>query len=514
MRRLAAAALLVAVALLCGGADCNGNGITPPPRTFRVELHAHHPAPQAARSHPIRDPVTWDGVAPTMYFDLTPPIDVAAEVKDPLTEEAVVGACAFLDTSGQLGDVSATTDSNGLLSLGVVPSTYDVLVAPDCLLGESVGRLLEDVILSEGSASGVNLDWSIPPGEVFRGRVDYTTGDPVAGAIVSFFDGDRPEYPLGVTAVTDELGEFEVDLPGGDNATYDIVVSAPADGSVPIPPIHLEDERVPLLGTTLVIRYPVLPLTELRGQVFIPDGSEPHPRGRILIEGFVPPAPTIDNDFSGGWFRAELPSQADGRFALRVPFGSYRVGVVPDYADTLPGGMGMATEVVEPFEPGTPIVDGIEVLMDALRLAKVILHDDDGEPVPDVELRFHQLTPPFYGYVGRTDEAGEFTDLLPKGLYDVEAIPPEQLVDPTDPDGGTVKRWARARGTYEHAESQNVLELFLRRSDEFGGLVQGPSGGVANVRVLIFDPDTGALWDEAVTNRVVTPGFFRGTLPR
>jgi len=506
MNRAGLIAALMVLAVGGIGADCAGPapGPTVPAREFRVELHAPHRGAQeqAARSHPVEDVVVWDGTGRQVDLELVQPVVMSAEVVDSLTDLPVEAACTFLDAPGQLGDLGGETDTLGLVTKTLVPSRYDVLVAPDCLLGEEVGRMLTDVTIRDSSTASDPLDWSVALAESFRGRVDFISGDPVVGALVTFFDSDRPEYPLGVTVVTDSAGEFEAFVPGGD-ALYDMVVSGPRDGSVPIGPIRLEDEPVPLLGTRLVLRYPVLPVTRLIGEVLA--GGSTYAAGRVLVEGFVGPGEGIGSDFSGGWFRAEIQTNAQGRFQIDVPVGTYRIRAVPAYADAAAFDTGEAT--VE-FEPGVDVVDGIEVALRTPIPALIQVFDPAGERVVGADLRLHMLSAPHFGFQRTTTAGvGGFFGTLPRGLYDVEVIPP------ADDETGE-KQWSRVRVSMDLTNNQTVLQIYLRRSDSFDGFVNGPGGGVPGIRVLMFDRDTGALVDERITNSEVTPGFFRGFLPR
>ena len=506
MSRVGLGAAVLMLALGGIGADCGGPtpGPTVPSREFRVELHAPHRGAQeqTARSHPIADPVFWDGTDRQVDVELVQPVVMSAVVTDQLTDLPVEAACTFLDASGQLGDLGGETDTLGVVTKTLVPTRYDVLVAPDCLLGEEAGRLLTDVTIRDSSTASSPLNWSVSPSEVFRGRVDDISGAPVVGAVVTFFDADRPEYPLGVTVLTDAEGEFEAYVPGGD-ARYDIVIAGPSDGSVPIGPIKLEDEIVPLFGTRLVIEYPVLPVTRLIGEVLA--GGSTYAAGRVQIEGFVGPGEVIGSDFSGGWFRAEVLTNAQGRFQIDVPYGRYRIRAVPAYADTTAFDAG---EVAVEFEPGVDVVDGIEVALRTPLPALIQVFDPAGERVIGADLRLHMLTAPHYAFQRTTTlGVGGLVGTLPRGLYDVEVIPPRD-------DETNEKQWSNVRVTMDLTNNQTVLQVFLRRSDLFDGFVNGPAGGVPGVRVMMFDRDTGALLDETITNREVTSGFFRGLLPR
>jgi hypothetical protein len=113
------------------------------------------------------------------------------------------------------------------------------------------------------------------------------------------------------------------------------------------------------------------------------------------------------------------------------------------------------------------------------------------------------------GWVGR----------LMRGTYDVEVIPPLSL----DLETGELKKsHARVHGVLDHSGNSSILQLFLRRSDPFEGFIYGPTDsspgttveGMPGVQVMMLDPKTGDVLDEAITARTNGAGFFRGLLPR
>lgn len=516
MRRVGLASLLLLLLLAgTGQEECDGGGpVSPvPPRSFRVELHAAHAGQQEARSAPSVPSVpTWSGRAEDQVdVQLVPPESVAGLVRDS-SLEGVGDACVFFDAGGQLGDVGSETDSTGLMSRLIVPATYDVVIAPDCLLGSTAGMLLEDQTLS---ADLGGAEWTLPEPAVFNGRVQTIGGIGIAGALVSFYDAGRPEQHIGVTVVTQDsadpldVGRFSALVPA--DGRYDIVISAPADGSLPLPPIRLVAESVPAPGLSLVVRYPTISTTLLNGLVKLPSPSETsyaHEQGRVLVEGWVPPPLVPGSDFDGGYFRAELPLNPDGSgtFSLMVPAGSYRVAVVPAFEDLGRFDVGTVQFDVPPGAPDlsveVPLADGVFTRIEVL---------DGAAAISGARIELQMLTWPYaaFGNQAFLEDLGGFLGFLPRGSYRVEVTPP------IDEETGS-KRWARASGQFEVGRgAAGVVQLFLRRSDLFEGFVfTGQTAGAGGVRVLMFDASDGTLLDETITNSETSAGFFRGILPR
>lgn len=510
MRGLRPAALLT-VALLVMAADCESAPGPVPGRSFKVELFGPHIAQQDRRSQPIPGVVFWDGTDRQVDLQMVAPVSVNVMVVD-ADGDPVGGACIFLEAGGQLGDVGSQTDSvAGTATLTIVPATYDVVVAPDCLLGTTSSLLAEDLLLNGSNEDP--LVWTLPETHVFHGKVQYDGGGPIAGTQVELYDADRPQRHLGMTTTTDSEGRFTFAVPEG---TYHVLASTPADGSVPIPPIRVDNQQLPYVdpeNTTLVIRYPIFTTATLSGDVFADDLT--YTRGRIMVEGYVEPGPD-PGQFSGGFYRAETATDAQGRFELEVPPGIYTIQAWPAYddSDCAPQGedtrfcYGTTSEVRE--VAGGALVNDIRLQLPPAQIARVEVREPDGTAMVGATLLLRQLTAPHYAYRRQTSmEFDAWVGLLPAALYEVEVIPT------TDPETG-VKRYARTRATLDLTTSQSILQVYLRQSDVFDGFLYGPGGdGVPDVRILILDPETDVLWDETVTNNdELTAGFFRGVLPR
>ena len=502
---------LLALAAGLTAADCDSAPGPVAGRGFKAELHAPHIAQQDRRSQPVPGVLFWDGTDRQVDIQMVAPVTLEAELLD-AAEEIVGGACVFLDAGGQLGDVGSETDSgDGRAPLTIVPATYDVVVAPGCLLGSTAALLFEDLLL-DGTAS-LPIPWSLPETHIFHGKTQFDDGVPIEGAVIGLYDAEAPERHLGLSAVSGADGRFALEVPEG---SYHVLASTPADGSVPIPPIRVDNQLLPYVdpeNTTLVIRFPSTPTATLSGDVFADDLT--YTRGRVLVEGYVEPGPD-PGQFNGGFYRAETTTNAQGRFELEVPPGTYTVQAWPAYDDTdcAPEGedtrfcYGTTSEVRE--VAAGALVNDIRLQLPPAQIARVEVREPDGTAMVGATLLLRQLTPPHYAYRRQTSvDFDAWVGLLPSALYEVEVIPT------TDPETG-VKRYSRARATLDLTTSQSILQIYLRRSDVFDGFVFGPGGqGVPNVRVLMLDPETDVLLDETVTNGDdQTAGFFRGVLPR
>jgi len=500
---------VAALALLASAVDCDSGPGPVPGRSFQAELYAPHIAQQDRRSQPVPGVQFWDGTDRQVDIQMVAPVSIDARIVDDLGAP-VDGACVFLDAGGQLGDVGSETDSDGQAPLTIVPATYDVVVAPECLLGQTAALLFEEVLLN--SQSGPQT-WPLAETHVFHGKVQYLGGDPIEGAVIGLYDAERPGRHVGISATTGADGRFLLQVPEG---TYHVLSSTPADGSVPIPPIRIDNQQLPYVdpeNTTLVIRYPDFNTATLAGDVFADDLT--YTRGRVLVEGYVDPGPDPDQ-FTGGFFRAETATDAQGRFELEVPPGTYTIRAWPAYddSDCAPEGEDTrfcygATSEVRQVEGGALVTD-IRLQLPPAQIARIEVRENDGTEMVGATLLLRQLTAPHFAYRRQTsEEFGAWVGLLPAALYEVEVIPT------TDPETG-VKRYARTRATLDLTTSQSILQVYLRQSDVFDGFLFGPDlQGVPDMRVLMLDPETDVLLDETVTNDdEQTAGFFRGILPR
>ena len=495
MRRLGlrSLGLLTTLATLLLGADCDEGSPIAPPRDFGVVLHDPGPYQHSYRSQP-GPRHSWDG-STLAYVEMTAPVTVTGQVQHQDGSSAG-GVCIFLNGSSELGDLSGVVDSQGLFTQTILPSTYDLTLAPDCFTGVIPAEFLEQVELD-----GATIDpWILPDIAPVLGQVVDTSNDAVVGAVVSVYEAGRPGRPLGITVSSDLLGEFSFDVAPGRR--YDIVVTAPADGSVPIPPIRIDNQVLPLLsGLVMKIEYPVLPTAQLLGSLQITGGSTA--TGRIRIDGWVPAAPH-GPQFTGGTFRAEFETDVDGRFELTLPLGSYRATAFPRHAERSFGTASQQFEVAL----GTEVVE-VDLTLPGSAIARIEVQQSNGNPMVGATLGLHMRDPPFYSYGEITDEDGAWFGQLVPGIYEVEATAPEQI------DNGE-QRFARGHGILDLlGPNPGLLTIALRRSDLVDGFLYTiGQEGVRGAHVLLTDPDTGEIWDDTVTNDGEFPGFFRATLPR
>jgi hypothetical protein len=526
------------------GSDCEGPNPVYPERDFVAELR---PAgnlgdtgrSQLGRPHPdnaadfISDlpgfptPVHWSGTATQLNIQMTPPIEFSAELQDN-TGAPAEDSCILLDGVGSLLDRGIRGEpGSGLVGKKLVPNEYEALIAPYCLLGtEPVGHL-GPLSLQEDIPQDAPLAFQAPSAVDAPGRVETTAGDPVSGAVITLFDASSPEEFLGVSLTTGVDGSFVLPVieppedcgtAGSDPCpTYDILVSAPRDGSLPLPPIHLREVALPLEeGFSLLVRYPQLPLVTLRGDVVLQAGQTPFVT-RLRIEGLIPAPPGGGHQFEGGLFRVETHTDLEGRFEVEVPAGQYSIRAWPTYDEARTLDVGKLDFDV-PL--GAELIDNLRLEIPLADFARVELLGEDGATVVGADLVLQMRESPHYRFAERTTAGlAGWAGPLMRGTYDVEVTPPLEI----DPETGELtKTYARVHGVLDHSGDSSILQLFLRRSDPFEGFVYGPTSsapganieGVPGVQVLILDPTTGAVLDKTTTARENGAGFFRSLLPR
>jgi len=493
------------------GANCEDNGPIPPGRDFGAVLHdpGHYQTTRRSQPGGIH---TWNGQT-LAYVEMTAPAPVSGRVvqqsEEPCEPDSDAtspcppspGVCVFLDGPGELGDLSGITDSAGIFSQTIIESTYDVYIAPECFTGSTPAEYIDQGLDGGGSVPA----WELPfRSEVF-GLVVDTSGTPVEGAVVSVYEAGQPDRPLGITALTDVDGEFTFAVPPG--LDYDILVTTPHDGSVPIAPIRIDNQELPpqVPGLVLKIDYPVLPTAEIIGS--LEQGSGATTTGRIRVEGWVPGLPGSGTQLTGGTFRAEFETDSDGDWGLELPRGGpYRATAFPRHGDP---GLGIATAIFSVDEGDTAI--SVDLALPDSTLARIAVTQNNGNAMVGAQLAIRMTSPPYYSYLETTGDDGGWTGQLIPDIYEVEVIPPEQ------PDTGE-QRFARAHDSLDLLSSDiedHTLEVTLRRSDVVDGFLYSVGQeGVKDVHVLLTDPDSGELWDETVTNDSEFPGFFRATLPR
>jgi len=487
------------LALMLLGSDCEDPVLTIPARSLGVDLVDPGPHQQDTRSIPT-ETHNWNGRSPFVYVQMTSPVTLSAEVSNEAAEgESVEDACIILDGGAPLLFAGGRTDSFGFFVQRIVPATYDVVVAPGCLTGGEASRQLDRIVLQPGSDTGP-LDWSLPETHRVDGLVEDTSGSPVVGAVITVYRSDSPDLPVGVTTTSSVDGSFALLVP---EDTYDLVISSPADGSVPIPPIRIRDQALPfeLPGLRLSVAYPVLPIRTVRGVLLQSTGDAPV-QGRVRLQGWIPSAPG-ESDFNGGLFRAEFETEADGTWSIEVPRGSYTATAFPrlDSQD-----LDVARLSFEVSEAAAQV--DIDLRFPDSRLGVVSVVSPTGNPKAGSTLRLRSIAPPYYAYEASTGADGTWAGLLPAGDYVVDATPPRHA------ETGQ-KEFARATGNLDLSEEDGSEDLVLRRSDAFDGFVYTVDEvGVGGIQVLILDPESGEVWDEAVTNTGEYTGYFKGILPR
>jgi hypothetical protein len=497
------------VALL--GASCNGVG-SEAPRQFRVSfVDSGHNTDTDWSSQDLPNVYEWDGTSDLHYLQLT-----ASDLISALVTPPAGGTIVFLDAPGQVADLSGVVESTNIFSRRLVPGRYDVFVAPGGLLTGQAGARFINVDLNESTPLWT---WTLPDTVPVSGSIESVRG-PLTGQLVVPYPDDLDGMPLGTFGRSSEEGpeteegSFEVLVRPG---TYDIVVAPPLrvqpspDGGAgilqpdPVPPVHLEDRVWPLQpGFEETIEVPILPTITLVGRVVGADATQV---ARIRIEGRIPPGVIGTVPYDGGRWIAEMRTDGEGLFQVEVPQGEYVVTAIPGYSDRTNDAV-----VAEFSAQGEGIIE-LNLSLPLAPVAQVFVVDEDAEPVPGAALYIRNTGPPRYAYgvVTQSDDEGNpgyWFGLLMRGTYEVEVVPP---VDPET----LQKRWARAHGVLEIGAGGGSVTIQLRRSAIMEGSVFSRDvDRVADVLVILRDPETGLVVDEALTNRSPPEiGFFRAIIP-
>ena len=499
------AALALAVLLL--GCDVEPTA-SAPPRGTRVALHDPGANQTQTRSQPA-GAHTWSGQSDDIvYVQMTAPVQATAQVTPAanlagdLPDEILV----FLDGAGELGDLGRRVDSSGEFAEAVLPSTFDVLIAPDGLLGRYPARLVTPVTFTPDGAGDV-LDWDLPPLEFVAGTVETRSGVPVEGAIVTLYRSEEPRLPVGVTVVTESEGAFGFEVPEG---RYDLVVSGPSDGSVPIPTVRTRNQALPLFqGVELLIEIPDVPVRPVRGQLV--RGSGDPVAGRIRLDGVLRDLGAGGSPIPMGRYRVEFESESDGSWEIDLPIGDYTATAFPRYSSQAIGqtlSTGSKTFEV-PF--GVESVEDLNVVLPDATTVRIEALNPGGSPMVGARVVIRMTSAPRYTWSQITGAEGSVRGAWIGGLipdvYDITLIPPP------DEDGNP--ELARVQARVEILDEQ-VVTLQAERSDTFQGLVFGTGEEpLGDIRVELRHPDTGELHDVATT-RIAGDfrGLFQGVLPR
>lgn len=499
--------LLLGSVILTG---CDTDPLPAPAPTRQVMTSLHDPGANQTQTRSQPAGVhTWSGLADDIvYVQMTAPVSANAQVTaatnlgGDLPDEVVV----FLDGAGQLGDLGRRVDSSGEFEEAVLPSTFDVIIAPDALLGRFPMRLVTPVTFNLGEA-GEPLNWALPELELVEGTVKRRSGTTVAGAVITVYRSEEPRLPLGVTVVSDSQGFFGFEVPPGD---YDLVVAGPSDGSVPIPTVRLRDQSLPLFeGVALLAVVPDVAVRTVRGQ--LTRGSGDPVAGRIRIEGIPVDIAAGGNPIPMGRYRVEFESESDGSWEMDLPVGKYSITAFPRYSEQ-PIGQTLSTGIKAfevPFGPES--VEDVTVVLPDATTVRIEAFNPGGSPMVGARVVLRMGSAPRYVWSQITGAEGAVRGAWIGGLipdvYDIELIPPP------DEDGNP--RIARVQTRVEILQEQ-VVTLQARRSDRFQGLVfTAGEEPVGDVRIEFRDPDTGDLYDVSETRLGGDfKGLFEGVLPR
>ena len=457
------------------------------------------PGQQVTRSQ-VTDPPVQLTEGGLWYVQMTAPVGITASIQeadpegnlDSFAEPVTV----FLQGGTPANHRSAAAESTGDWAMTLFPDRYDVLVAPDGLLGQHAASFFPDLDMG---TDGDQFDWTLPPSWPVEGRVVDAAGEPVAGMIVGLHEEGEIHRTLGLTVHSDSGGSFGFDVPEG---VYDIVVAPPPDGSVPYPPVRMRRQTLPLLpGVELRVELPALPTPLVRGSVGLSTGTPVQTRLRLAgwVRPLVPGGP-----FTGSLYEVEFETEPDGTWALPLPRGEYRATAWPRLDDRDLG----PADLVFTVRGDVDLVDGINVRFADAPPVRIAVVEPGGVLASGARLELQHLGPPCFALSATTDESGRWIGRLLPGEWRVRAKAT------TDSRTGRT-RLARAEGTLIVDIAGGTLDLGFPESGEMAGFVYTEGQrGVSDVRVMLRDPETDSVVGEAVTQRDDSKGYFTAVVPQ
>lgn len=484
--------------LLSVGADCDVGGQGADPVVFDALVVDPGPVQSTqtiTRGHgPITPTQTPESAL--WYLQLEAPVDLEATTSvrrlDGGTSPLLPPTTIFLEGADFGVDRAANAESNGAWGQILHGGAYDVFVAPDTLLGQRAAHLLEDQDLS---ASG-EVIWELPEPEVVTGVVVDDGGAPVEGMVVSVFRASEPRLPVGITARSAADGTFGFAVPAG---RYDVICAGPADGTLPLPPLRVIGQQLPLLpGVDLYLEVPRVIVRTVRGQLVLPSGAGV--QGRVQVSGWVSP-PTPGGAFAGGLWRAEIETNAGGDFELRVPVGRYTFHARP----RLPSRYLQAAEAERVIDDGD--LNDLRLAFTDAPPVSVSVFDPDGEPYGGARLEVAARDGGGLAFAQVLAADGLWLDRLSPGPYRLTVIPPVNSETGRSPFPRRVVDW-------DVPEGGGALDITLREPAQVDGFVYTEGRvGAADVRVVLRDPLTGEIWDDVLSRRDENRGAFQATLP-
>ncbi|MCO4769866.1 MAG: carboxypeptidase regulatory-like domain-containing protein [Deltaproteobacteria bacterium] len=501
--------LAYAVALLGLAVGCDVPAPTSaPPRRVAFDLIEFR-AQSDERAQPAGEH-TWSGREnDTVAVQMTAPVQALADVTPVETLAGLPDDIdVFLDGAGQLGDFGIRLDSSSQFSQPVLPSTYDVLVAPDGLLGRHPARLITPVTFQNSLGPGEELEWALEETQEVLGEVlTWSTGVPVEGAVVTLFRAAEPRLPLGVSTTTDADGAFFFEVPEGQ---YDIVVAGPSDGSVAIAPVRRLAQQLPLSVPGVALRMEVWPLQPIPVRGTLRRSIDSTAAGRVRVQGRIDDPFNNASGLRTGLYRAEFETEGDGSWEIELPPGTYDVTGIPRYSPEAPSlGLGKRTIVV----PGNQAsLDGQDIQLPPNVDVRIDAFNPDGSPMLGATILLRMRSAPRYMWRRVTGATGSlegswFGEVI-EDEYDIELIPP--------PDADGNSRIARVQLRETLGPGTPAITINARRSDRFQGFVFTEGERAAgDVRVMVRDPDTGDLLDTVISrDDTVFAGVFEVVVPR
>ncbi|MEI7056261.1 carboxypeptidase regulatory-like domain-containing protein [Nocardioides sp. CCNWLW239] len=313
-------------------------------------------------------------------------------------------ARTYPEDGGELYDIVALgkTATDGTYTLRVPADTYRIVFNTSDRSGgegnpglrnESVRweeeTYVEQVVDRGATVTGVDRELAEVPHGTVTGHVESTTGEPVGGITVTGFlsnDGDwwdRSSHRV----VTDGNGDYTMYVQPGDyRFGFEDVNWEDRTEPALFAPVYYEGATTLEQGTTVSVGT-----SEASGVDAVMTAYS-QITGRITDSNGAP----IENARASAWFFDQesqawdylrgANTDADGRYRLNVPEGSYKVefsathqGYLSEYYDNAPT-LEAATEVLVGSEPAT----GIDAALETGATISGTVTDQDGNPLDNI----------------------------------------------------------------------------------------------------------------------------------
>ncbi|MCK6528152.1 carboxypeptidase-like regulatory domain-containing protein [Myxococcota bacterium] len=500
MRGLRLAVLAAAACVVSGAGECGG---TDPPDDQVVTVRVHVvPSDDAYAAHTFDTEIAPKGgeAALDRALVLGTRFSGTLGASGPDGADPVpVAGTVFLSLPGTVSSRGTTVGSDGAFALdGIYPTGpdegYTLRAHPAAGTDEVYSQQVEglavqgaepvDVVLTAGARATARV-LRLVEGEA---GIEETGAGGLRIEPVAWGPLDEWE-PLGPSDDTDSLtGLFTLGL---TDAVEALRISSPSATGPALPTVVVTGASLPgdLLagdGTSTLFTYPLIGAVTASGLV---TDSTPEPNAAPVDDAEVRVEGTAWFDDGTGQiasapFTRRTRTDSGGRYLMEVPDGEYVVSIVPGYGTDV-----SATTFGGDVPLTAASLTNRQFVLPARLPLRGGVYDPDGLPVEGARVRIRSLGPSGHTWSTTTGADGRFQQLADVGPVEVVVRPPtaSSLASP-----------AATTGTNQ--DGQPSIEVTLEEAVRIGGRVTYFSGGIANVRVLIADPDTGEVLGEGLTD--------------